>query len=321
MLGRLLVIGGACATLAACGTDRSAPTQPPARARQLGASGSITITTHGRAAAFSAATSSSGPSGAALDRGGAPAGVATLPLAFVRGDGRHLFARDGRYRRSVRFNDPQGARHELVALYDRQGAPPRVIQHYVEGKLVRVTAMRWRRTAAGWAQERVLSREIRGDTLAFEAEARATSMDLSMGTRPFTTRVLAALAGGLGYVFAPRDASAQLYLSECWEQYKRYWTATAALTSTILAIEVGIESGLGAAAMNALYFAYSAALAAAIIAEMDLYICVENAKARDAGSTTGSTPPPSGGTGDLNAPDEDCLDGSYAAHCQTPTTL
>ena len=142
-----------------------------------------------------------------------------------------------------------------------------------------------------------------------------------MGTRPAATRVLAALAGGLAHVFAPRDASAQLYVSACWDQYKKYWAATAALTSTILAIEVGIESGAGAAAMNALYFAYSAALAAAIIAEMDLYICVENAKARAAGSTTGSTPPPGGGTGDQNTPDEDCLAGSYAAHCQTPTTL
>lgn len=315
MLRRLLVIGGACAALAACGTGRDAPTRPSARAARLGASGFLTVTTHGRSATFPAVSAGSGTPGAALDRTGGSGASATLPLAFVPAGATHLLALDGRYRHAVQFRDDRGARHVLVALYDRQGAPPRAIQHYVDGTLARVTAMRWRRTAAGWAQERLVSREIRGDTLAFEAVATATSMDLSVGTRRTGSRLLAAIGGALAHLVVPRDAVAQLYLKECADQYKKYALATAALTSAILAIEVGIDSGIGAAALNALYFSYSVALAAAVAAEMDLWICLENARARD---SSGST---SGGTGDLTAPDEDCLAGSYAAHCQTPTTL
>lgn len=319
MLRRLLVIGGACAALAACGTGRDTPTRPAARAARLGASGFLTVTTHGRSATFPAVTAHGGAPGVALDRTDGSGSSATLPLAFVPNGASQLLARDGRYRHVVRFRDAGGARHALVALYGRQGEPPRAIQHYVDGRLTRVTAMRWRHTATGWAQERLVSREIRGDTLAFEAVATATTMDLSAGTRRVGSRLLAAIGAGLAHVVVPRDAVAQLYLSECADQYKKYALATAALTSAILAIEVGIDSGVGAAAMNALYFSYSVALAAAVTAEMDLYICLENARELDGGgSSTGGT---SGGSGDQNVPGEDCLDGSYAAHCQPPYTL
>lgn len=319
----VLVVGGACVAAAACADAGHVPTGAEAPPR-LRASGAITITSPAAGAVtFPAAVHTEAARGLSLSRvpGGADDGRgAVLPLVAVPDGSRGLLARPGEYRRVLTLRDEQGATQHVVALYDARGGPPRVLQHYVGAALVRVMAMTWEHVPGGWAQRRILVREVKNGALALETDARAATMQVaSAGASPFAlvrAVVLSAVAG----TFAPRDAQAQYYFAECYSKYKEYWKATAVLTSAILAIEVAIESGAGAAAMNALYFAYASALAWAVAAEMELYVCVENARAADgAGGTSGSSS--GGSSGGSTVPDSDCLEGSYAAHCQTPFTL
>ncbi len=341
---RRMVVGRVCVVAAACADAGRSPTSPSVAALRVTAAGTVTIRrgvgSGGPSAVLSAAASAEAPAGVALSRVAGPGGGAAggrggsgsgavLPLAAVRDGARGLLRPTAGYRRVITLRDEAGRTHHLVALYDAQGGPPRVIQHYVGRQLVRLTAMRWERVAGGWVQRQVLAREIRGDSLLLEAKSVATSLEVAQragGVRP-TVRggVLARLAAALAYTLVPADALAQYYFSECWSKYKEYWKATAALTSAILAIEAGAESGVGAAAMNALYFAYTAALAWATIAEMELFMCVENARERSS-SVFRSGDPYSGqsgiGGGDGSGQiDGSCLEGSYAAHCQTPSAL
>ncbi|HEU4642718.1 MAG TPA: hypothetical protein VFS44_09700 [Gemmatimonadaceae bacterium] len=325
------VVGGMCAALAACADGGKIPTSAEAPPR-LVASGSVTITSpKAGAVTFAAETRGGGarePARAlALSR--LPDGEAhtpVLPIVAVS-DGPSagaLLARRGEYRRVLTMHDEQGTTHHLVALYDGSGGPPRAVQHYVGNELVRVMAFRWERVRGGWAQRRILVREVRHGALVLETEARATALQVGMasagagagaGATPFAlvrAGVLRALAG----VFAPADAQAQFYFSECYTKYKEYWKATAALTSAIIAIEVATESGVGGATMEALYFAYTTALAWAVMAEFELYVCVDNARERESSGTTGPTSGSGSGSGS-EPPKNVCLEGSYAANCQT----
>lgn len=337
-MGRLFVVGVVCLLAAACSQGDRAPTGASVPTVAFTARGTIAIARRGSTVRLPAAVTGSLTPGLALSRAGrgstgdaGGAGGALLPLLAVRGNARPLFALPGSFRRVVTFHDDTGGTHHLVALYDAAGGPPRVLQHYVGNRLVHLTAMEWRRVNGGWVQQRVLAREIRNDSLVLEADARADAIDVAMARPAGVRRVaslmaVARLGARVAHALAPRDAVAQLYVSECWAQYKEYWKATAALTSAILAIEAGEETGLGPAAINALYFAYSAALAWAGMAEMELFVCVENARERDnpisasdpsIGGTTGSD---IGGAGigiGASPPTHGCLAGSYAADCQT----
>ena len=76
--------------------------------------------------------------------------------------------------------------------------------------------------------------------------------------------------------------------------------------------------------MGALYFTYTTALAWAVMAEFELYVCVDNARAREnartGGATSGSTSSSGSGSGS-EPPKNTCLEGSYAANCQTQFAL
>ncbi|HEX6535619.1 MAG TPA: hypothetical protein VF041_13565 [Gemmatimonadaceae bacterium] len=329
MLRNVLVVGGACAVLAGCADAPRGVTGPSDAALRLSASGTVSVRVPARGTvAFPASVRADGPRGVSLSRVGPPGegergsngGRAVLPLIAVRDGARGLLGRRGEYRRVLTMRDESGRVHHLVALYDGSGGPPRAIQHYVGRTLVRVTAMEWEHVRGGWAERRLVARELRHGALALEVDARAATLHVASSTAggsPFA-RVRAGLLAALAYTFAPSAAQAQYYFSECWTQYKNYWKATAALTAAILAIEVAVESEVGDAALNALYFSYTSALALAVAAEMELYLCVDNAREADRDGSSGSTSSTSdGGSSGGTEPSDDCLEGSYAARCQT----
>jgi hypothetical protein len=348
---RGLVVVGMGVALAACADAGRAPTATSVAALDFSARGVVTISRGGGAVAgngtgvqtsvtgaratavLPGSLSAHAPPGVALsrarDRASGNGSGATLPFIAVRDEARGLMAPREGYRRVLTLRDDHGVTHHLVALYDRSGGPPRVIQHYVGSTLVHLTAMRWRRVNGAWVQHHVLARELRDGALTLEADAEASDVQVaalrstegSVG-RFASRRIVALLAAGIAHTFAPRDAEAQLYMSECWDKYKEYWKATAALTSAILAIEVGMETGVGAAATNALYFAYTAALAWAAAAEIELFLCVDNASERATPiRPSGPEGGPGGGMGARGPSGDECLNGSYAARCQTPYGL
>lgn len=333
MLRNLLVVGGACAVLAGCADAPRGPTEPGDATLRFGASGTIAVSVPARGrVSFPASVRGEAPRGVSLSRvpprvgtaNGTGGSGAVLPLIAVRDGARGLLARPGEYRRVLSMRDESGRVHHLVALYDGSGGPPRAIQHYVGRTLVRVTAMEWERVRGGWAERRLVARELRHGALALEVDARADTLQVassagaSSPSPSLFARARAGLLAALAYTFAPSEAQAQYYFSECWSEYTAYWKATAALTASILAIEVAVESGVGEVAMNALYFSYVSALALAVSAEMDLYMCVDNAREADQGGSTSSTSSTSdGSSGGASKPSADCLEGSYAAHCQT----
>lgn len=333
MMRKVMLAAGACFALAGCADAGRGPTDVTSAPVRMTANGSVTVAQAGRGAvAFPATAVTELAPGANIGKvaSGArsDARAAVLPLVMVRDGARGLIARPGEYRRAITMRDEHGAVHHLVALYGPAGGPPRVIQHYVGATLVRVLAMEWERVHGGWAQRRLHAREIRDGRVVIETDARASALRLSSASRP--ARLRARLVGLLASALMPRAAEAQLFLSECWTEYKNYWKATGALTTAIVAIEVAEETGAAAIVIEGLYVGYTAALASAAIAEFDLFLCVENAReltdhlnsldSPTSSTSTEGTSTSSGGV-DSGPLDPSCLEGSYAAACTTPFTL
>lgn len=334
MMRKVMLAAGACVALAGCADAGRGPTDARSAPMRVAASGSITVAQAGRATvAFPASAVTEIAAGSEVGKAarGAPRGGASdavLPLVMVRDDARGLIARPGEHRRTISMRDDQGAVHHLVALYGPEGGPPRVIQHYVGATLVRVLAMEWEHVRGGWAQRRLHARELRDGRVIIETDARASSLRLASASRG--ARLRSALGALLAGALMPRAAEAQLFLSECWTEYKNYWKATGALTTAIVAIEVAEETGAATVVIEGLYVGYTAALASAAIAEFDLFLCIENARelanhlnSLDSPTSTTSTEGTSTSSGgvDTGSLDSSCLEGSYAAACTTPFTL
>lgn len=331
----MLVLGGACMALAACADGAPIPTGAAAGPVRISAVGTVALSQGEATVTLPAAASLEMRRGTSLSSviesrwrgvgGGDRVERAALPLVGVRADARGLMAPKDSYRRVVTFRDESGNTHHLVALYDDDGGPPRAIQHYLGNELYRVTAMKWERRSGVWMQRRLLAREIRDGSLLLQADARAGELQVAeRPASPLGARVLALLAAGIAHTFAPSEARAQYYFRECWDAYSDYVSATATLTATIIALELAAESGVGGAALFALRFAYVAALARACTAEMGLFICVDNARERERVQNDdhdGSYRPTGGGRKSRSQSKADCLEGSYAAHCQTAFAL
>jgi hypothetical protein len=227
---------------------------------------------------------------------------------------------------SFSFTDDANHVQKVVFLYRSGGGPPATMQHYVDGSLVSTTAYSWLRTTSGWLRTRSYMQSIRNGTLVGTYTTLATIPKSTGGTGPAqpvrferapnvspSQRVLGAVAYALAFSFAPQDATAQsFYFAACRQQWLKYAAAAAVLAGA--AVALGAAPEIAPATLTA----FLAALATAASMEDSLIDCmIANDSLAMGGFGGGGF---GGATGGLGGGD-DCLEGSYAAHCTTPFTL
>lgn len=224
------------------------------------------------------------------------------------------------------FSFIDDARHvqKVVFLYRSGGGPPAAMQHYVDGALVSTTAYAWLRTNAGWLRTRSYMQSVRSGQLVGTYTTLATipksgpnpgpAQPVRLERDPRVSpgqRALGTIAYALAFTFAPQDATAQFYFAACRQQWLKYAAAAAVLAGTAVAMGAAPEIA------PALLTAFIAALATAAAAEDLLLDCMIANDSLSMGGFGGG----GGGTGGTGSAGDDCLEGSYAAHCTTPFTL
>jgi hypothetical protein len=221
-------------------------------------------------------------------------------------------------------------RHTLVMLYPKFGGPPAAMQHYVDGALESTTGYSWQRTPAGWVRTSSLMRVVRNGVLVGTYATNTTTTPTKPGNpggpaipvrlehQPGASalqRMMVSVAYRAALVFAPQDASAQsLAFIACTQEWLRF-TGAAATVAAIIAIIAEAP-----ALTIVLASQYAAAVSLMGAAEDALLRCVlanqPPSEFHLFGSGGGS-----GGSAGGGAGNDDCLEGSYAAHCTTPFTL
>jgi len=271
---RLVTLGGigalACAAIAIACTDQpSAPSMATAfgEGSMVRIHGAGTFTVHG----------ANGPEVHALPSwrasGGVKNGVARedgAASAFgVLGITNGAFApaaKDGRSRTAA-FLDAAGHQHAVVWINSPDGSPPARVGHFIDGKLVMLTAYEWRAVNGGWTVASVSHAAYRDGKAVAEGRLTADGVpDVASRAASGSAARLVSLA--ISWM-APADANAQILSGPCRMEWLRYIAAQAALSAATIALELN-------RANPALYATWVAAAAAATIAEMQLYICQQN---------------------------------------------
>ena len=224
------------------------------------------------------------------------------------------------------FTDSTKHAHKIVLLYRTGGGPPAAMQHYVDGGLVSTTAYSWLRTTQGWTRTRSYMQSVSKGQLVGTYTTLTTIPKYNPNPGPAqpvrfehdgrvspAQRVLGTIAYALAFSFAPQDATAQFYFGACRQQWLKYAAAGALLTG------VAVAMGAAPEISPALLTSFIAALATAGAAEDLLIDCmIANDSVAMGGFGGGGF---GGGVGASGAGADDCLEGSYAAHCTTAFTL
>jgi uncharacterized membrane protein YgcG len=227
------------------------------------------------------------------------------------------------------FTDSLKHVHQIVLLYGATGGPPSAMQHYTDGALVSTTAYAWLRTSTGYLRTRSYMQSIRKGSLVgtYTTLTALPKSPLTPGPvqpvrldRPSTVsplqRTLGTVAYALAFAFAPQDATAQFYFYACRQQWLHYGVAAVLLSGAASAIAAAPEL------TPALVTAFIATLGTAAAMEDLLIDCMIANDSVASGGFGGSGGFGSGGgTGGAGGGYDDCLQGSYAAHCTTPFTL
>jgi hypothetical protein len=222
------------------------------------------------------------------------------------------------------FVDASKHKHTLIFLYKGFGGPPAAIQHYVDGVLASTNAYTWAHTSSGWVRTSSLYQAVHNGSL-YGTYSTLTVPRNTGGSGPPQTvrlertrpsapveRILARAAYALAFAFAPQDATAQFYFSDCMTDWLRYAAASAAVAGVYAAI---IEAPY---LTPVLIMQLAGALALAGVAEDMLISCMLSHDPSFAMQSFGGG---GGGTSGTGSPSWDCFIGSYAAHCTTPFTL
>ncbi len=229
------------------------------------------------------------------------------------------------------FTDSTKHAHKIVLLYRTGGGPPAAMQHYVDGGLVSTTAYSWLRTTQGWTRTRSFTQSLNKGQLVGTYTSLTTIPKSGPNPGPPqpvrfehdrrvspSQRVLGTIAYALAFSFAPQDATAQFYFGPCRQQWLKYAAAGALLAG------VAVAMGAAPELSPALITSFIASLATAGAAEdllLDCMIANESVSMGGfgGGGFGGGGFGGAGGAGGSGS--DDCLEGSYAAHCTTPFTL
>jgi hypothetical protein len=228
------------------------------------------------------------------------------------------------------FTDSLKHVQKIVLLYRTGGGPPAAMQHYTDGALVSTTAYSWMKTSTGFLRTRSFMQSVRNGTLIGTYTTTTNLPKSPLNPGPVQTvrlvhppsvspvqRTLGSVAYALAFAFAPQDATAQTYyFYSCRQQWLRYAVAAALLSGSAAAIAAAPEL------TPALMTVFIGALGTAAAAEDALLDCMLENNSLASGRTGGAGGFASGGgTGGAGGGYDDCLQGSYAAHCTTPFTL
>lgn len=241
-------------------------------------------------------------------------------------------ASTGGYRTSS-FIDASKHRHTIAMLYPVNGGPPVAVQHYVDGKLVSTNAFVWLRSGSEWVRTRSLLQSVRDGRLygTYTTNTAPSGAPPGGGGKPMVRlthpaqpnalqRAVGSAAYHLAFAFAPQDATAQsLAFGACSQQWLRF----AAAAGTVMSLEIVIAEAPAVTLLLTVQLGTAlAALAAAEDALLDCVLSHQPIPTMDNWSSgMGSGGGGGGGTGGGSGGGNDCLEGSYAAHCTTPFTL
>jgi len=226
--------------------------------------------------------------------------------------------------------DQSKHQHTLVLLYPKFGGPPAAMQHYVDGALESTTGYSWQRTSTGWVRTSSLMRVVRNGVLVGTYSTTTTTTPTKPGNpggpaipvrleqQPGASalqRMMVNVAYRAALAFAPQSASAQsLAFLACTQEWLRFAAAAAAATAIIAVV---VEAPALTIVLASQYAGVVALMGAA---EDALLRCILANQPPSAfhlfGSGAGS-----GGSAGGGAGNDDCLEGSYAAHCTTAFTL
>ena len=283
---RLVTLGGigalACAAVALACTDQpSAPSMTTAfgEGSTVRIHGAGTFTVHGangpEVHALPAWSASGGVKNGVAREDGAASAFGVLGItngAFAPA------AKDGRSRTAA-FLDAAGHQHAVVWINSPDGSPPRKVGHFIDGKLVMLTSYEWRAVNGGWTVASLAHATYQEGKAALELRTAAAAEAASREAHP-TLRDLALLALRMA---APADANAQVLSGPCKIEWLQYIAAEAALSAALVAFYK---------AQNAATLAAVVATAAlATIAEMNLWLCLQNADSKQ-NPIPGGGPPP-----------------------------
>lgn len=230
------------------------------------------------------------------------------------------------------FVDQWKHQHTVVLLYPKFGGPPVAMQHYVDDALESTTGYSWQRTSGGWVRTSSLMRVVRNNVLVGTYTTSTTTKPTKPGNpnpvgpaipvrlehQPGASalqRMLVNVAYRAALVFAPQDASAQsLAFLACTQEWLRFAATAAAVTGIMFVIAEA------PALTIVLVSQYAAAVSLMGAAEDALLRCILENQPPSAFHPFGGGAGSGSGAGS-GAGSDDCLEGSYAAHCTTPFTL
>jgi hypothetical protein len=229
------------------------------------------------------------------------------------------------------FTDSSKHVHKIVLLYGPGGGPPAAMQHYTDGALVGTTSYAWIKNSRGYLRTRSSLQVIRNGILIGTYTTLTTLPKSPLTPGPVQTvrldhpptvsptqRTLGAVAYALAFAFAPQDATAQgFYFYACRQQWLHYAGAAALLSGAAAALAAAPE-------LTPLLVTTFVGLLASTAAMEDLLIdCMlaNDSVASGGFGGAGGFGSGGGGTGGAGGGYNDCLEGSYAAHCTTPFTL
>jgi hypothetical protein len=234
----------------------------------------------------------------------------------------------GYYR--ANFVDQSRHAHTVITLYSSAGGPPVAMQHYIDGTLQSTTTFSWQHTSGGWVRKGSFMRVISKNTVV--ATYSTTTATTTAPTRPGSPagpaipvrlehlpganalqRMIGRVAYAAAFSFAPQDASAQI--SGAFIVCSQEWLRFAATGASVIALTAVIADIPTVSLILASQ--YASALALFMAAEDALLRCVMENQPSGVFHGFGSA----GGSGASGGGSDDCLEGSYAAHCTTPFTL
>jgi len=204
------------------------------------------------------------------------------------------------------------------------------MQHYTDGALVSTTAYVWLKTATGYLRTRSYMQYVRNGALVgtYTTVTDLPKSPLTPGpvqtvrlVHPPTVspvqRTLGSVAYALAFAFAPQDATAQsFYFYACRQQWLHYAGSAALLSGAAAAVVAAPELTPALATSFVGLLATTAAMEDLLI---DCMIANDSVASGGFGGSGGFAS--GGGTGGAGSGYNDCLEGSYAAHCTTPFTL
>lgn len=238
------------------------------------------------------------------------------------------------------FVDASMHTHRVVLLYGKYGGPPAAVQHYMDGTLVSTARYSWQHAGAVWVRTSSIVSEVSNNTVvgtyttttAIASSPGAPGKPGAPGTpggpgipvklehQPGSANALERMIGRVAYAaafaLAPQDALAQL--SPAFGACSQEWYKFAAASIIV----VGLTAVIGnAPTLTPLLASQYAAAMANLAAATDMLVrCIMEHQPVTLSSGSGSGAGNGSGPGGVPGYD-DCLAGSYAAHCTTPFTL